>query len=210
MGLLDTYVPEKLFAGHKPAYTKEVVIPSGDLSKGAVLGKRTLGAATGSSVTGTGNGTIGSITRGRRGKVGVYTITCLSIVTNSGLFSVKNPDGEQIGIARAATAFSSSEINFTLADGSTDFAVGDYFTITIAAGTGKYVLVDSTAVDGSGVADCILANDVDASTAEKTDVAYKSGQFNRNALSFGNSETYATHEADLLAKGIELVDVKTY
>jgi hypothetical protein len=72
------------------------------------------------------------------------------------------------------------------------------------------VLVDSTATDGSQVADCILTDDVDTGAAGATEdvvaTAYTSGLFNRQALIFGGTDTADQHEDTLREKGIFLKD----
>ena len=72
------------------------------------------------------------------------------------------------------------------------------------AATGKYKVVNSASEDGSEVADCILADDVDTTTGDVTAVAYKTGHFSRKALVFGGDDTADTHEQTLRALGIFL------
>lgn len=72
--------------------------------------------------------------------------------------------------------------------------------------TGYAQAVDSTKTDGSEVADCILAQDVDASAGDVFAVAYAKGQFNRQALIFGGTDDSTKHEAKLRELGIYLKD----
>lgn len=51
---------------------------------------------------------------------------------NSGTFSVLTPEGYPLPDLTVAVAYSSNHFSVTLADGSTDFIVGDTFTITVA------------------------------------------------------------------------------
>ena len=109
---------------------------TGVVPRGAVLGKVTAGACPTTGTAGggnTGTGTMTSVTAGKKVKAGVYTMTCIDAQTNAGTFKVVNPDGEEIGIARVGTAFTSPEINFTIGD-SADFVAGDSFTVTVPAG----------------------------------------------------------------------------
>ena len=76
--------------------------------------------------------------------------------------------------------------------------------------TGKYKVVNSANADGSKVADCILADDVDTTTGDVTAVAYRTGHFNRQALAFGGSDKADTHEARLRELGIFLSDNVSY
>lgn len=139
-----------------------------ELTDGMVLGKATKGAATGAAVAGnTGNGTItASPTVGAAAKVGVYSLTCIEPATNLGKFLVEDPDGIVIGVATVGTQFT-THLTFTIADGSTDFVSGDAFTITVAAGTGKWVQIDFSGTLGTEDAAGILIGD--ATAADGTD-----------------------------------------
>jgi len=121
---------------------------------------------TGTAGTNTGNGTCGSVTAGQKTKVGTYTLLCIAAASNSGTFEVKDPDGNILPNATVAVAYVNPQLNFTIADGSTDFAIGDKFTIPVAEGSGKYVAFDQDAVDGSEDAAGFLIADVDASAAD--------------------------------------------
>lgn len=95
-----------------------------------------------------------------------FTITVAA--ANSGTFSLRTPSGLFLPAGTVAVAYASLHLNFTLADGSTDFAVDDAFTITVA-GSGKYVAAPDTAVDGSAVAAGVLLVAADASAGDVTD-----------------------------------------
>lgn len=84
----------------------------------------------------TGNGTCGSVSAGTIPKVGTYTVECTAEATDSGTFSVTDPDGNDLGDATVGSAFTSDQINLTLADGTTDFKVGDKFTIAVTGAAG--------------------------------------------------------------------------
>jgi hypothetical protein len=133
------------------------------LLSGMVLGKITKGAATGAAVAGnTGNGTITAApTVGQAAKPGVYQLVCIEPATNAGKFTVEDPDGILIGVATVEVQFT-THLTFTIADGSTDFASGDAFTITVAPGSGKVKQIDFAATDGSDVACGILLLDATA------------------------------------------------
>lgn len=83
----------------------------------------------------TGNGTMGSVTVSAGAKEGVYKLTIVEPGSNVGGFIVEDPDGINIGTGDVAAAFSAGGLAFTLADGGTDFAVGDQFTITLTPST---------------------------------------------------------------------------
>lgn len=82
-----------------------------------------------------GDGTVGSLTADSTAAVGTWTLLCMEAAANGGKFLVKKPDGsvDSPGLATVGSAYNStSGINFTIADGATDFAVGDVFTIAVA------------------------------------------------------------------------------
>jgi hypothetical protein len=160
-------------------YSREVVtVLAGSgaeraLTTGMVLGRITKAAATGAAVAGnTGDGTITAApTVGAAAKPGVYRLTCIEPATNAGKFSVEDPDGVLIGVATVAVEFT-AHLTFTIADGGTDFAAGDAFTITVAAGSGKVKQIDFAATDGSDVAYGLLLLDTTAPDgADKSSVA---------------------------------------
>jgi hypothetical protein len=59
--------------------------------------------------------------------------------------------------------------------------------------SGQYNLVDSEAEDGSQTPYCVLMEDVDATSAAATGVAYLTGEFIRDRLTFGGEDTWQTH-----------------
>jgi len=80
-----------------------------------------------------GDGTMGSLTADTGAAVGDWRVICSVPATDGGTFMVLNPSGGLDGIAAVGTAYnSSSGINFTIADGATDFEAGDEFVVTVA------------------------------------------------------------------------------
>jgi hypothetical protein len=156
-------------------YSREVVtVLSGqDLDVGAVIGKITAGTCptTGTAGTNTGGGTCTGVTAGTKVKAGTYTLKCIGLVSGGGLFSVKDPDGYALPNAVVGSAYTHPQINFTLNDGTPDFAVGDSFTIAVPAGSGKVVAINVDAVNGSADAYGLTAAACDASLADKSGVA---------------------------------------
>lgn len=69
----------------------------------------------------------------------------------------------------------------------------------------KYQLSASAAADGSQTPDLVLAEDVDASAADKPALAYARGDFNAGALTLGAGHTVASITEGLRAKGIALL-----
>ena len=102
----------------------------------------------------TGNGTCTALTNGLIAKVGAYTLTFLTATT----FTVGDPNG--VALPNGVNgAYTDAQINFTITAGGTAFVAGDGFTITVAAGSGKWTQVGPANVDGSQAAAgvCILA-----------------------------------------------------
>lgn len=144
------------------------------LSRGTVIGKILYSIpTTGTADEGnTGGGTVTSVTGGAKLKKGTYTIECASYTASplEASFNVTDPDGVLLP-ACSLGAYSSEQINFTIADGSPNIAVGDKWTITIGDGSGYVKGIDFDAVDGSQIAYGILYDDVDATAANVNGVA---------------------------------------
>ncbi|WP_269501100.1 head decoration protein [Burkholderia sp. IMCC1007] len=126
---------------------------------GTVMGKQTVGttAVAAALGTNTGNGTFGAITVAAA-MAGAYTVE----FDDATHFVVSDPTGKQIGHGTAGVAFSAGGIGFTITAGGTAFVPGDSFTVTVAAGSGKWVPCTKTATDGSQVAAGISFGLVDA------------------------------------------------
>ncbi|WP_404291560.1 hypothetical protein ACD578_05425 [Microvirga sp. RSM25] len=78
-----------------------------------------------------GNGAISGVAAGVGAAAGVYTATCFAAAANGGTFVVEGPGGQTIGVVTVGQAFTGPVV-FTIADGATDFALGDQFQITVA------------------------------------------------------------------------------
>lgn len=70
--------------------------------------------------------------------------------------------------------------------------------------TGKYILSLAAASDGSEVPRAILAENTDATAADKVTVAYLTGEFNTAAMTFGTGHTAASTKDGLRDLGIFL------
>lgn len=195
--------PDALIAGEMPRVTTPITLLSGEnRTRGAVLGKITVGAGSGAAAAGnTGNGTIGAITIGANAKAGVYKAVCIEPATNLGRFVVEDPDGIIVGSVNAGSAFA-GPVGFTISDGSTDFVAGDAFDITVAAGSGKYKRAVAAATDGSQRPVGILVMDTDASLADAVTSMFRTGEFNEAALNFG-----AGHDADSVRAALEALQI---
>ena len=147
---------------------KLTLLAGQDLPCGAVIGKvktscPTTGTAGGSN---TGAGTCTGVAAGSKVKPGTYTLTCIAAASGTGTFEVQDPDGFTLPQATVGSAYAEEQINFTLNDGDPDFAVGDVFTIAVAAGSLKFVKIDFDAVDGSEDAYGFVIDDYDATLAD--------------------------------------------
>lgn len=81
--------------------------------------------------TGTGTLTLDANTPVLAGRqAGVYQVRCTATAVNGGTFSVTSPSSEALGTVAVGSTFS-SQIKFTIADGGSDFVVGDGFDITV-------------------------------------------------------------------------------
>ncbi|MBU4270205.1 head decoration protein [Candidatus Dependentiae bacterium] len=151
-----------------------IVVATGEnLSLAAVIGKITNATpATGTAGgTNTGAGTCTGVTAGDDVQIGDYVLECAAIATGAGTFKVTAPNGEALPDAEVGEAYENPQINFTLNDGTPDFALGDTFTITVADGSGKVVAIDFAAVDGSQNAYGFTIAGYDATSADVKGVA---------------------------------------
>lgn len=86
--------------------------------------------------------------------------------------------------------------------------------VAVITASGLAVAVDSTKTDGSELADAILTDTIDTGSAGASEnvvtTAYRSGSFNRDALTFGGTDTAAKHETRLRTLGIYLKEVQAY
>lgn len=129
------------------------------LSSGKVipmsLVTKTYSAARTPKGTNTGNGvmTLAATPVVSGGQVGTYKVVMIEPTTNLGTFTVEDPLGVVIGEGVVGTAFS-NQIAFTIADGSTDFAAGDSFTVVV------------TQTDGSDCAGLIITDATEGSLTD--------------------------------------------
>lgn len=167
---------------------ERITVLSGQtLVAGAVLGKVTVGAATVAAFAGNASntGTIASVTLSAGAKPGAYKVVIIEPAANAGKFTVEDPDGITIGTGTVAVEFAGGGLTFTVADGATDFSAGEGFTITVAAGSGKYRAYDPANTDGSQTAVAVLFDAVDAAAADRPSVAIvRDAEVNASELSW--------------------------
>jgi hypothetical protein len=136
-----------------------------------------------------------------------FNITVTKVTaTDTGLFQVTAPDGTVIGTYATGAAAFATQIKFTIADGGTDFIVGDGFDITIAAGTGRLVAHSPSAVDGSEVASDILYLGVTTGVGETANAVgvYQDVEIVADRLAWGAHDTNqkAAALAELALQGV--------
>lgn len=90
----------------------------------------------------------------------------------------------------------------TVASGQGELSKG---TLLISLSSADYVIADSTdtIADADYQTLVVLAEDIDATSAAVTTVGYTAGKFDRNYMTFGGTDTYATWEGYC-----RLVDIK--
>lgn len=164
-------------------------------------------AASAANAGNTGNSTSSAVTvTGYAPILGNYKITFIKANTNLGTFQVEDPTGQVIGHGVVGTAFSGGGISFTIADGSTDFLEGDQFVVTVAAGSGKYVQWNPSAIDGSQTVAGILYGYKDATSSDKAATAVvRSAEVNLSELIWptgANAATITAGVAGLKAIGV--------
>ena len=153
------------------------------------------------------NGGVFSITDPTGVYLGSVTITPgagASAVFTSDQISFRITDGGTDFLVNAAFElywFENNHICFVIWD-ATDFVVGDSFSVTTTIANNEMRLVDQDNTDGSTVAECILAEDTDASLAPKRIPIYVGGLFDERSLFFGGNDTIEDHRAGLRSNGI--------
>lgn len=174
-----------------------VVTQAGTAVKsGALLAQVDAGAGTYAVDAGsTGNPTAGTVVVGAAAIPGVYTIT----FTAATKFDVEDPNGVVIGSGTLGVAFSKAGLGVTLTAGGTPAVAGDRATITVAAGSGKYV--PYTAGAAAGPAAALLYQSLPAATGDVKAVVFTNDCEVNRALLTGLD---ATGEANLRALGIKV------
>lgn len=100
----------------------------------------TYGTVTSAPGTNTGNGTVTTLSVSGTPLAGAYTLKLNTVVANGGVFTLTDPNGVVLSTtvtmtpgSGGATVITINGMQFTITDGSTDFALNDSFTITVPA-----------------------------------------------------------------------------
>ena len=173
------------------------VVQGTKLVAGEVVG-RLNAAVSGAAATGnTGNGTIGTLSASADAVPGVYELECIATATDGGTFRVKTPLGATLPNATVGSAYTGQQIGFTISDGSTDFALGDKFTVTVSnrERVAKLALSGTT---GAEVAYGVAVQNVDATNeAKEVLVLVRSAEVAESELVFPDTITTAQRVAAL-------------
>ena len=124
-----------------------VTVASGqDLDAGAVLGKLTKRQAAAAIPTnaGTGSGAMTALTFGPDVQVGSYVIA-LTETSATAAFTVTAPDGTSLPNGAVGTAYTSSHLSFSIADGGT-MTAGDTYTVAVTASQAPAIVGTGTGV----------------------------------------------------------------
>lgn len=211
------YPTESLLSEAPGQRSREAItVKSGqNLKSCAVLGTIVSGTVASAAKTGgnTGNGTFtldGTTPLLLGAKLGVYALRCIAAATNNGTFRLEDPDGIVLGdiVMSGGAGAVSEQIKGALADGATDFVVGDGFDITVTALVEKEVEFNPAGTDGSQIATGILYGAVNATSADTRGVAYKRDCEHNADIVLWKSGLTATQKAkgtaDLKRRGIIL------
>lgn len=171
----------------------------GFVEAGSVLGK-VAHALTGTAAalgTNTGTYTFGAIAVGDPAVAGVYVVR----FQDATHYVVEDPTGVEVGHGTTGVAFAAGGLTFTITAGGTAAVPGDTSTITVAAGSGKYVPYDPTGADGREFACAILFGGRDTTSADKPAVGHVRGpmRVNSNELVWGANVTTTPQKTAALA-----------
>ena len=120
------------------------------VGKTAVIAQVTSSAVADASNTGNGVITLDAAAPVAAGaKNGVYRAVNELVATNSGEFVVFDPDGIEIGRVAVGATFN-NQIKYVIADGATDFAIGDAFSITVGIEDTDYQIAAYNPAGGDG------------------------------------------------------------
>lgn len=176
---------------------------------GEVLAKKAAGTAAATANAGnTGNGTFtldATTPVLPNAKAGIYAVRCTAAAANSGTFRVFDPNGEVIGDIVVGQTFS-DQIKFVIADGATDFVVGDGFGVDVSVLSTTYVPLNPTATDGTQIAAALSFGTYDATAADVPGLAVvRDAEVNGGELIWPAGITaaqIATAQGQLAAKGV--------
>jgi hypothetical protein len=207
-------VPQIIAGGTYTTRKLTLVSGAGDLDAGTVLGAILAAAAAtvtvGTPVSGVGgtvgNGTVSAFTSDDGAQEGTWMLICTATGA-TGKFRVMRPDGTLDGILTIGSAYNGG-INGTVSDGANDWLVDDVIPITVAYtwASLKYKKSIAAATDGSQYPRTVLAQDTDATSADKEAICFETGQLIGSGLTLGAGHTVATIRERMRALGLVIDD----
>lgn len=175
----QVYVPDQLIVDAKNLVTQSIVLATGVLKRGTVLGQQSNNPITAQpGASNVGNGTITNLNVTDAPQLGQFQV----LATTSATFNVFDPTRAIVGTASVGIAFTGGGISFLITAGSTPYAAGDSFIVTVTDSVGAFVVCVKGASDGSQNPTGILVDDADASAGPVLAGAYVAGEFNANAI----------------------------
>lgn len=203
----ESFSPDKLLVSERVVTKSGTMLSGENNGRGTLLGRVLLGTVT-TGFTGTGNGTItmdATTPLLANAQVGAYVAKLKSTATDGGTFAVFDPKGNYLGDVAVGATFA-NQIKFVIADGGTDFSglLTTFFTITVAAGSGKYKKSLAAAVDGSQYPSHVLVEAVDATSEDKGCSVYVNAEVNEDALTYGTGHTADSVRDMLELRGLHL------
>lgn len=199
---------DNLPGGYYPTRTKAVTIAASQtLVRGAVIGLNKIKAGTAAADAGnTGQGAISAyaLAAGGPAKIGTYKATFVIAASGGGTYNVTDPDGILIGQGVVGTAFLGGGITFSIADGTPDFIVGDFFNLPVEADTGYGKLLNKAATDGSNKFEGVLLTEAITTGGAETAVGTLliAGSVQSQALSFYSGTVLADVVEDMRDKNV--------
>lgn len=186
-------------------------LKAGTVLAAVLVGSITIGAAVAQvAPANAGNGVFGGVTTDDNSvMLGDWKIVFVATVTDLGNFQVVRPDGTVEGTGKVGTAYNGA-LNFTIADGSSDFKAGDLFTVTISQGAAlkEYKAFNADGADGTQVPAGISYADVTtgASATVQAVVFDCDGEVNGGLLDYGTADAakIAKAVAGLASLGIKV------
>lgn len=105
----------------------------------ASAGSNTVADSADAGNTGNGAATIDAASDTSALQSGRYVLTCITAAANAGTFEVVNPEGGVEGtVTVGASAVDLGGLSIEIADGSTDFVVGDMLYVDVSAVAGDF------------------------------------------------------------------------
>ena len=203
------YGPNRLQEDTRDTLTEEVMLApdTDDRPQGLVVG-RSAADTIAAAVRGAGNTGNGALSAhaigGALAMNGTYRATARTAGATAS-WEVWAPDGSYVGRATTGTAFSSRHINFTIADGSNNWAVGDRVSWAVSGAVWRACVAG--AVDGSGDPRGILIRDVPgaAGSAEIRLPVAVAGRFDPGSVLLEDGHTVEAVRLALIARGIRFL-----